>query len=92
MSKTTKIKRLRDSYSFPDFVPGMSVTGIFGDPKGRVIHLTRRSKKLYARHASAFSLAGTIRDHDELGIIPAEIPVSILSLMPVVPTARTAWL
>ena len=40
-----RIKQLRDSYRFAGFYPASTVTGVFGDPKARVIPLTRRSKK-----------------------------------------------
>ena len=43
-----KNKRLTDAYHFPQFRPHQSVSGIFGDPKARVIKFTRRGKKLNA--------------------------------------------
>jgi len=45
MPKPTKKKYLRDSYRFPGFHPGVTVSGVFGDRHARVIRLTRRSKK-----------------------------------------------
>ena len=42
MAKSTKTKRLRDSYRFPGFHPALTVVGLFGDPHARVIRLTRR--------------------------------------------------
>jgi len=40
-----KKRRLTDAYHFPPFTPQQTVSGIFGDPKARVIRLTRRQKK-----------------------------------------------
>jgi hypothetical protein len=40
-----KLRHLTDSYRFPGFYPAQAVTGVFGDPKARVIKLTRRQKK-----------------------------------------------
>jgi hypothetical protein len=40
-----KLKRLRDIYRFPGFVPRPKVRGIFGDPRAVVITLQRRRKK-----------------------------------------------
>src|SRR5258707_5956717 len=37
-------RRLWDAYALPDFRPEGTVRGIFGDPKARIIRLTRRSK------------------------------------------------
>jgi len=42
-----KNRRLTDAYHYPQFKPLQSVSGIFGDPKARVIKFTRRGKKLY---------------------------------------------
>src|SRR5271163_1544077 len=41
MPKLTKTKRLRDSYRFPGFHPALIISGMFGDPRARVIRLTR---------------------------------------------------
>ena len=43
-----KHKRLADAYRFPGFTPSMTVKGVFGDPKARVVELKRRQKKLSA--------------------------------------------
>jgi len=40
-----KKQRLTDAYLFPPFTPQQRVSGIFGDPKARVIHFIRRQKK-----------------------------------------------
>jgi hypothetical protein len=40
-----KKRRLTDAYHFPPFTPQQTVSGIFGDPKARVIRFTRRQKK-----------------------------------------------
>jgi len=47
-----KEKRLSDSYRFKGYEPGENLTGIFGDPKARIIHLRRREKKQYAHYAT----------------------------------------
>jgi len=38
-------ERLRDLYRFPGFTPRGVLSGIFGDPQARVVHLARRGKK-----------------------------------------------
>jgi hypothetical protein len=43
-----KNKRLTDAYHFPQFNPHQMISGIFGDPKARVIKFTRRGKKQFA--------------------------------------------
>ena len=40
-----RLRRLWDTYSFAGFRAQPTVRGIFGDPKARVVTLTRRSKK-----------------------------------------------
>jgi hypothetical protein len=40
-----KKRQLTDAYHFSPFTPQQMVSGIFGDPKARVIHFTRRQKK-----------------------------------------------
>ena len=42
-----KHKRLWDLYRFAGFSPEHNLSGIFGDPRGRVIALTRRGKKRF---------------------------------------------
>jgi hypothetical protein len=49
-----KIRKLWDTYRFPGFRPAPTVTGIFGDPKARVIRLTRRGKKQFVEPAGRF--------------------------------------
>jgi hypothetical protein len=44
-----KYRRLWDAYRFPGFLPQHTVSGVFGDPKSRVIQLKRRGKKPYAK-------------------------------------------
>src|SRR5258708_22303191 len=58
-------RRLWDTYSFPGFRPEPTVSGIFGDPKARLITLKRRSKK---RRAGAGSRAnGLVRPQSPPG-------------------------
>jgi hypothetical protein len=45
------VKRLRDLYRFPGFVPRLGVHGVFGDPHAVVIALVRRRKKRSAAPA-----------------------------------------
>lgn len=45
MPKTRTQRRLADTYTFPGFRPRQSVQGIFGDPRARLIRLSRRGKK-----------------------------------------------
>jgi len=47
-----KNKRLTDAYHFPQFKPRQSISGVFGDPKARVIKFSRRGKKLFAVSAA----------------------------------------
>jgi len=42
-----KNKQLSDLYRFPGFSPEHTLSGIFGDPRARVIALIRRGKKLF---------------------------------------------
>ena len=48
-----KHKRLWDLYQFPGFSPEHTLSGIFGDPRSRVIGLIRRGKKLFAASVAA---------------------------------------
>jgi hypothetical protein len=43
-----KHKHLWDAYHFPGFSPEHTLSGIFGDPRARVIRLIRRGKKPFA--------------------------------------------
>ena len=52
------MKRLRDSYRFPRFHPALTVRGLFGDPRARVIRLTRRSKKRGAEFVAGYGPVG----------------------------------
>jgi len=47
-----KKRRLTDAYHFPPFTPQEAISGIFGDPKARVIRFTRRQKKQSAELAA----------------------------------------
>ena len=37
-------RRLLDAYRFPGFRPQVTVEGVFGDPKARIVTLVRRGK------------------------------------------------
>src|ERR1700674_4005886 len=58
MPKSIRMKRLRDSYRFPRFHPALTVRGLFGDPRARVIRLTRRSKKPGAEFVAGYGPVG----------------------------------
>jgi hypothetical protein len=45
MTFRPKKKSLYDAYYFPGFTPVRELKGVFGDAKGKVIRLHRRSKK-----------------------------------------------
>jgi len=81
MPKTTKSKQLRDSYRFPGFHPGVTVSGVFGDRHARVIRLTRRSKKLSVDRVAAFGTVGTTASRDAHVIFPAAEPASTWNLI-----------
>jgi hypothetical protein len=42
-----KYKQLWDLYRFPGFSPEHTLFGLFGDPRSRIMVLTRRGKKLF---------------------------------------------
>jgi hypothetical protein len=71
MAKPKKKKHLKDSYKFPEFYPGATVSGVFGDQTARVLRLSRRSKKRYAVHAKSSTAAGTTAGRDESETFPA---------------------
>jgi hypothetical protein len=58
-----KKRQLTDAYHFPPFTPQQTVSGIFGDPKARIIRFTRRQKKQSAdvavRHTVPFTIANS---------------------------------
>jgi hypothetical protein len=46
-----KTKRLTDAYRIPGFKPKQILTGVFGDPKARIIKFNRIEKKHVAQTA-----------------------------------------
>ena len=52
-------RRLWDTYRFPGFRPRSTVQGIFGDPKARILCLSRRGKKQFAGPVGISNKAGT---------------------------------
>ena len=77
MANTSKRKRrLWDTYAFPGFHPKPTVRGVFGDPKARVVTLTRRSKNQFAAAVVARILAGTTGSGDERAICPVATPLT----------------
>jgi hypothetical protein len=67
-----KYQRLWDAYRFPGFLPQHTVSGIFGDPKSRVIGLRRRGKKRFAVSVAVFKKAFTTGKSVGFGIFPVE--------------------
>jgi hypothetical protein len=66
-----RYKRLLDTYRFPGFRPEQTVSGIFGDPKARVIRLVRRGKKRHAERAVLFIIPFTTGRFEGFGTFPA---------------------
>jgi hypothetical protein len=71
-----KHKRLIDSYRFKGYEPSENLTGIFGDPKARVIHLNRREKKQFVHCVELRTKAITTERHAECATFPAETRAS----------------
>ena len=79
MSTSTKRKGLLDAYRFPGCRPQARLRGVFGDPKARVITLTRRSKKRFAAAVLARTRAGTTGVCARFAISPAAMRASTWS-------------
>ena len=90
MPKPSKKKHRRDSYRFPGFYPGLTVSGVFGDPIARVIVLTRRSKKQNVAPAGTLRAAGTTAAVGAYAICLAAMRVFIWSLISVALPVNTA--
>jgi hypothetical protein len=67
-----KHKRLWDLYHFSGFSPEHILSGIFGDPRARVIGLIRREKKLFVAPVAAFIIPTTIGKLAEFATCPVE--------------------
>ena len=67
-----KIKRVRDIYRFPGFVPFSSLRGVFGDRHAIVMRLRRRQKKRCAVSAARSSFATTTNGLGKYAISPVE--------------------
>ena len=63
--------QLTDVYHFPGFRPLSTIRGIFGDPKARVIRLSRRGKKQNVGSAAEFIGHFTTTRYAEFEIYPA---------------------
>jgi hypothetical protein len=72
-----KPKRLKDSYRFKGYESSENLTGIFGDPKARVIHTKRREKKQFVRCAALCTKAITTERRAKCATSHAETHVSI---------------
>jgi hypothetical protein len=70
-------RKLFDTYRFKGFRPAPTVTGIFGDPKARVIRLIRRGKKQFVELAGRFIRPFTIGRLAAFETSLAAIPASI---------------
>jgi hypothetical protein len=68
-----KLKRLWDQYRFRGFCPEHTLSGVFGDPRSRVIALIRRGKKRFAVPADGFIGPITTARPAEFETCPAEI-------------------
>src|SRR5215472_10081820 len=90
MPKSSKLKRLRDSYRFPGFHPALTVRGLFGDPHARVIRLTRRSKKPRVGHVVARNGGGTTANCAGSETSPPEVCVSTMRAISVRAAGGTA--
>ena len=77
MEKSSYKRRLSEAYRFPGFHTMLTVTGIFGDPKARLVQLIRRSNKRYAAAAERRKSADMIIRPGRCAIFRAESPVSI---------------
>jgi len=71
-----KYKRLIDSYRFKGYEPSENLTGIFGDPKARVIHLNRHEKKQFVHCAELHTKVITIGRCAERATFPADTRAS----------------
>jgi hypothetical protein len=72
-----KLRRLRDVYKFPGFVPMAEVRGIFGDPLAVVITLRRSRKKRTAECADEDIAPSTINGYGASGTSPVATDGSI---------------
>jgi hypothetical protein len=67
-----KHKQLWDVYRFPGFSPEHTISGIFGDPRARVMGLIRRGKKRFVGPAAASIIPTTIGKPAGFATCPAE--------------------
>ena len=70
MPVSTKPKTLLDAYRFAGVRPKARLRGVFGDPKARIITLTRRSKKRCVVVVAEPIVAFTIAPRGRYGISP----------------------
>lgn len=68
-----KKRRLWDTYRFPGFRAEHTVSGIFGDPKARVIRLMRTEKKRRVEYAALFTIPTTTKRPEGFGTFPVEM-------------------
>ena len=69
-----RYRRLWDTYRFPGIRPQHTVSGIFGDPKARVIRLVRRGKKRPVGFAAPFITRFTTARPEGFGTSLAGMP------------------
>jgi hypothetical protein len=71
-----KKHHLSDAYCFDGFRPAEGkLRGVFGGPKGRVLPLIRRTKKLSVVRVAPFSMAGMTGSLGLFETYPAVIPM-----------------
>jgi len=71
-----KHKHLWDTYRFSGFYPEHTLSGIFGDPKGRVIGLVRRGKKVSVEPVGLSNAPSTIGRSEGFETCPVATPGS----------------
>ena len=60
----SKKRSLQDEYRFSGFRPRVTIKGIFGDPKARIMQLERRQKKRFAVVVGQSTTVTTTRKSD----------------------------
>lgn len=73
-------RRLRDEYRYTGFYTSRYVEVARWDHEGRVIRLTRRSKKRYVEHVAGFKEGGMTVRYIERGTCHARVCVFISNL------------
>lgn len=85
-----KNRRLSDVYRYHGFAPQERITGVFGDPKARIVRLERTGKKLSVVLAGRSAEASTIRKPVASATYPVATPGSTSSSSPEGSSAKRA--